>query len=146
MNATSTKKTDSLCMDCDRIVGCPWMQLHRPVPGWTAVKTYLIVPVDGSLRRGDARVRLDTSYHVIRCPIAIPFPEEKMQQLRQGIKEYTHRGVTTYRVRCSFCGEKMPKIFDTKDAAEYALELYGWAAITGGAVMCPGCQEKRRRS
>lgn len=67
-----------------------------------------------------------------------------MQTRPQGIKAYTKRGVTTYRCRCSFCGEKMPKIFDTKDAAEYALELYGWAAITGGVVMCPACQAKRR--
>jgi hypothetical protein len=52
------------------------MQLHRPVPGWTAVRTYIIESVDGSLRRGDAQVKLVPSYCVSQCPLFLD-PEEK---------------------------------------------------------------------
>ena len=133
-------------MDCDRIVGCPWMCLHLPVPGWDAVRTYRLVPVEGSLRRGDAKIKLDTSYHVKRCPLFIP-PQRRfyMQTKPQGIKAYTKRGVTTYRCRCSFCGYRMPVIFDTRDAAESMLEQADWMFVTGGQLMCPDCQMKRRK-
>lgn len=153
MSATFTKRIDTrgrqpkrstLCLDCDRIVGCPWMQLHRPVPGWTAARTYIIESVDGSLRRGDAQVKLVPSYRVDDCPLFLD-PEEKMQQKKLGITKYTKRGETTYRVRCSYCGYKPPIIFDTMERAEEMLERTGWAFITGGQLMCPGCQRKRRK-
>lgn len=153
MSATSIKrietrgrqpKRSTLCLDCDRIVGCPWMQQHRPVPGWTANRTYIIESVEGSLRRGDAQVKLVSSYHVEDCPLFLD-PEVKMQTKRQGIKKYTHRGETTYRVRCSYCGYKPPIIFDTMDRAEDMLDKTRWAFVTGGALMCPACQQKRRK-
>jgi len=153
MSATSIKRIDTrgrqpkrstLCLDCDRIVGCPWMQLHRPVPGWTAVRTYIIESVDGSLRRGDAQVKLVPSYRVDDCPLFLD-PEVKMQQKKIGITKYTSRGETTYRVRCSYCGYKPAVIFDTMERAEDMLDKTGWAFITGGALMCPACQQKRRK-
>lgn len=153
MSANSIKRIDTkgrqpkrstLCLDCDRIVGCPWMQLHRPVPGWTAVRTYIIESVDGSLRRGDAQVKLVPSYCVFQCPLFLD-PEVKMQQKRLGITKYTSRGETTYRVRCSYCGYKPAIIFDTMERAEDTLDKTGWAFITGGALMCPACQQKRRK-
>lgn len=131
-------------MDCDRIVGCPWMQLHRPVPGWTAKRTYIIESVEGSLRRGDAQVKLVPSYLVENCPIFLD-PKVKMQTKRQGIKKYTYRGETTYRARCSYCGYKPAIVFDTMDRAQDVLDHAGWAFVTGGALMCPACQQKRRK-
>lgn len=156
MSATSIKRIDTrgrqpkrstLCLDCDRIVGCPWMQLHRPVPGWTAVRTFIIEAIGGSLRRGDAQVKLVSSYHVSKCPIYIDPMEvrRQMQEKRQGIKKYTHRGETTYRARCSYCGYKLPVIADDLDELEATLERTGWQPITGGALMCPACQAKNRR-
>jgi len=68
-----------------------------------------------------------------------------MQAKRKGILQYTSHGKTTFRARCSYCGYKLPALFDTIDAAELTLEKAGWAFITGGALMCPGCQEQKRR-
>ena len=155
MSATSTKristrgrpiKKSTLCMDCDRILGCPWMMFHLPVPGWTAKRTYIIESTEGSQRRGDARVRLNESYHVTQCPIYVdPMEVRRMQTKKQGIKKYTHRGETTYRARCGWCGYKLPVIADNLDDLEAVLEKAGWQPITGGALMCPACQAKNRR-
>ena len=68
-----------------------------------------------------------------------------MQQKRKGILKYTRRGVTTYRARCSYCGYKLPVIADSEDDLEAVLEKAGWQPITGGALMCPACQQKRRK-
>lgn len=156
MSANSIKRIDTrgrpvkpstLCMDCDRILGCPWMMWHLPVPGWTAQRTYIIESVEGSLRRGDAQVKLVSSYHVTQCPIYIDPMEvrRQMQTKPQGIKKYTHRGETTYRARCSWCGYKLPVIADDLDELEAVLEKAGWQPITGGALMCPARQAKNRR-
>lgn len=133
-------------MDCDRIVGCPWMQLHRPVPGWCAKRTYILEAVEGSLRRGDAQIKIVPSYLVLGCPLFLdPEVIRKMQQKKVGIIKYTKRGETTYRARCSYCGYKPAVIFDTMERAEDFLDHAGWAFLTGGELMCPACQAKRRK-
>ena len=149
MSARFIKRTDTqpakpttLCMDCDRIAGCPWMQLHRPVPGWKARRTYIIEPIDGSLRRGDARVKLVQSYLVRSCPLYIEMEVCVMQEKKQGIKKYTNRGVTTYRARCSQCGYKLPVYFGTLQETQTALLEAGWIVKASGEVLCADCRGK----
>ena len=74
------KKKETLCVSCDHadkgmLSRCPWAAEFQPVNGWDAIKTQRGVDESHKAKGKD----LDTSYHVISCPLYIQTVRKKKQ-------------------------------------------------------------------
>lgn len=82
----------NICADCRNPIGtCSWEKSFIPVPGWTAVKTKVLI-ASPSLRKNREYVE---SYDVKSCPLFTPPPGWKSQKSRTKPKRIIATNIVT---------------------------------------------------